>query len=255
MPLRPHSITIALASMLLAACASSAGGAPVVLPIGQVQGPGDSSPVQGQAVRVEGVVTADFRDGLGGFFVQDRGDGNAATSDALFVVAAADAQPAIRVGDRVRIEGVVTELAAGNHPGTLTAIAATTWVALGRGDLPITVLRQPPAQWEALEGRRVRVVAPLTISGSHDLARFGELIASFDGRLWQPSEIAAPGSTRIQQVLADNARRRLILDDGSSARDRGALNIWVPARSRGPAAPWRAWKGWSTSATATIACT
>ena len=58
---------------------------PAGIAIGQVQGAGERSPLEGQRVTVEGAVTADFRAGLGGVFVQDAGDGDAATSDALFV--------------------------------------------------------------------------------------------------------------------------------------------------------------------------
>ncbi|HEY5971067.1 MAG TPA: hypothetical protein VIT22_03690, partial [Pseudoxanthomonas sp.] len=102
-----------LSSLLLCACAHEAGGevparAEGVSAIGQVQGDGARSPLDGRPVVVEGVVTGDFRVGLGGFFVQDAGDGDARTSDALFVIAAADpaedsAPP--RAGSRVRVAG------------------------------------------------------------------------------------------------------------------------------------------------------
>lgn len=56
--------------------------------IGAVQGSGATSPVEGQTVTVAGVVVGDFQDPgqLGGVFVQDAdGDGDAATSDGIFV--------------------------------------------------------------------------------------------------------------------------------------------------------------------------
>jgi len=80
-------------------------------------------------------------------------------------------------------------------------------------------LSAPPADWQALKGKRVRITAPLTVSGTDQAERFGELTVAFDGRLWQPSEVAAPGSAAFKQVVADNARRRLALDDGSDERD------------------------------------
>ncbi|MBN3024801.1 hypothetical protein I6A83_14440, partial [Enterococcus faecalis] len=46
-----------------------------------------------------------------------------------------------------------------------------------------------------------------------------QLTVAFDGRLWQPTEVAAPGTAGYEQVMADNQRRRLLLDDGSDARD------------------------------------
>jgi len=66
----------------------------------------------------------------------------------------------------------------------------------------------PPADWHPLLGRRVLIAAPLTISGNHRLDDDGELIASFGGRLFAPTELATPDAAR---VAADNARRRLVL--------------------------------------------
>lgn len=222
MPTFPRS----LSALILCACAgaASAQGAET-LAIGRVQGDGASSPMAGRSVVVEGVVTADLRPGLGGFFLQDAGDGDPATSDALFVVQAADAPAGDgatpRVGQRYRVHGEVSELEAGRQGSRLTAIIPTRIEPLAGPPLDIkpVELSAPPARWEALEGTRVRIVAPLTVAGTDQLDRYGELSVAFDGRLWQPSEVAAPGSEAFQQVLADNARRRLLLDDGSGDRD------------------------------------
>ncbi|MCC7633113.1 ExeM/NucH family extracellular endonuclease [Stenotrophomonas rhizophila] len=92
-------------------------------------------------------------------------------------------------------------------------------------------LTAPPSDWRALDGRQVRIAAPLTLAGSDGLARFGELTVAFDGRLWQPSEVAAPRSAGHAQVAADNAHRRLVLDDGSSARDPGPV-AYLPAGAK-----------------------
>ena len=80
----PRSLpTLALlASLALPACAVTP--QKPVTPIGQIQGDGARSALDGQTVTLEGIVTATFP-GLGGFFVQDAGDGQATTSDALFV--------------------------------------------------------------------------------------------------------------------------------------------------------------------------
>ena len=47
-----------------------------VVAIGTVQGTGEASPRLGQGVTIEGVVTGNFRQNLGGWFVQDAGDGD-----------------------------------------------------------------------------------------------------------------------------------------------------------------------------------
>ncbi|WP_416055899.1 ExeM/NucH family extracellular endonuclease [Stenotrophomonas maltophilia] len=91
-----------------------------------------------------------------------------------------------------------------------------------RSNAPV-VLTAAPADWRALDGQHVRIAAPLTLAGTDGLERFGQLTVAFDGRLWQPTEVAAPGTAGIEQVMADNQRRRLVLDDGSDARDPGSV--------------------------------
>ena len=218
-----------LSLVLLCACSHEAGGeiparAQGVTAIGQVQGDGARSPREGQTVVVEGMVTGDFRDGLGGFFLQDPGDGDAHTSDALFVVAAAGPGPAAgdaaSAGRRVRVEGRVVEIAGRDGTGTLTALEPDRIERIGpapREAITPVLLDAPPGDWEPLEGMRVRIHAPLTLNGLQ--ARYGETLASFGGRLWTPTEIAAPGSAESAQAIADNARRRLVLDDASNQRD------------------------------------
>ena len=89
-------------------------------------------------------------------------------------------------------------------------------------------LTTAPADWRVLDGQKVRIAAPLTLAGTDGLSRFGELTVAFDGRLWQPSEVALPGTEAHAKVIADNQRRRLLLDDGSSARDPGPV-AYLPA--------------------------
>lgn len=220
----PRSLlTLALlASLTLPACAATPRQS--VIPIGQVQGEGARSALDGQTVTVEGIVSGAFLEGLGGFFVQDGGDGNPNTSDALFVaVEEGTSVPTLAAGDRVRVRGIVGERKAGGDD-TLTTLHAPVIQPRGRGSVTPTVLTAQPADWEPYESMLVRIDAPLTLSGTHTLERFGELIASFDGRLWQPSELAAPGSTDAERLAADNARRTLLLDDGSTQRD--PATVW-----------------------------
>src|SRR5712675_2385155 len=69
----------------------------------EIQGSSLSSPLVADSVSVTGVVTRLTRDG---FYVQDAlGDGDDATSDALFVRSAAT----VFVGDDVLLTGVVSE--------------------------------------------------------------------------------------------------------------------------------------------------
>lgn len=111
------------------------------------------------------------------------------------------------------------------QPQPATAPQARPAAATASASITLTA---PPTDWRTLDGQKVRIAAPLTLAGTDGLARFGELSVAFDGRLWQPSEVAAPHSAGHAQVTADNAHRRLLLDDGSDARDPGAV-AYLPA--------------------------
>ena len=114
--------------------------------IGAVQGPGAASPLLGNDVDATGVVTLLLDDGRSGWFLQDAGDGDPATSDGVLVTGAA-AVPA--VGDRVRVRGRVLELDAGNG-ATVTALAASEMLRLGGGATAPAAARidAAPADWE-----------------------------------------------------------------------------------------------------------
>ena len=160
--------------------------------IGEVQGRDVRSPREGQSVVVEGVVTGNFSSGLGGFFMQDAGDGDARTSDAVFVVHAEDALPTLRAGDRVRVHGEVVEDSADNRSGTMTTLRPERIEVIGRGEIARQHLKAAPEDWESLEGMWVQIDAPLTLSGTN--ARFGETNASFDGRCGRRPRSPSPAA-------------------------------------------------------------
>ncbi|WP_425603942.1 ExeM/NucH family extracellular endonuclease [Luteimonas kalidii] len=219
MPVRP--ITLLLAAAFLGGCETpgvdpAAAHVPEgVVAIGTVQGDGDISPLLDREVTIEGVVTGNFGRHLGGWFVQDAGDGDPATSDGLFVVS--DAKPELRAGDRVRARGRVIEHGQRTR-GSLTTLEAAAIEVVGRGEVAPVVLDAPPADWERLEGMSVRIDAPLTLDGQHELARRGVLHASFGDRPFTPTEVAPPGPA-AGRVAADNARRQLLLDDAMAMED------------------------------------
>lgn len=227
----PHSPYRALEtkshSLLLAAC-----GAGVVLslagptraqcgdpatPLHEVQGAGEQSPLSGNEVTIEAVVVADTQgaSGLGGFFVQEEdadADLDPATSEGLFVVAGAESE-AVSSGDLVRVAGFVEERY------ELTALRADTLVvcAHGRAVTPADVMLPVASvgELERFEGMSVRLRGPLVVTNSFDLARYGELDLAFDERLYQPTEMAAPGAA-ARERQTQNELARIQLDDGRS---------------------------------------
>ena len=206
--------------------------------IGQVQGSGARSPLEGEQVTVEGIVVANFAKNLGGIFIQSESeDGDPATAEGLFVLRSADAEPRLRAGDRVRLTGTVLEQGEGDQ--TLTALDAASVEVTGRGQARPRVLAQAPATaagWESLEGELLSITAPLTVTGNDGLARYGELFTSFGGRLYSPTEVAAPGAG-AQAVADENARLSLRLDDARSGQD--PKNLWFLPGDWNDAAPLR----------------
>lgn len=94
-------------------------------PISTIQGASHLSPSVGREVTVEGVVTAVRQDG---FYLQDpTGDGDPATSDALFVEAG---ESELRPGDRARLRGTVAERAGGGPAAGLLVTRLTNTRAL-----------------------------------------------------------------------------------------------------------------------------
>jgi hypothetical protein len=185
-------------------------------PISTLQGSGDSSPLVNQEVVVEAVVVGDFQGGpaLDGFYVQEEAsdqDALSSTSEGLFV--AADTPP-VSVGDVLRIRGTVAEQFG------LTALVNTT---VGPEPCGSAVIEPTPVELpfdsagnnpEWYEGMSVVLPQELTVTENFNLGRFGEIVVSSGGRLYNPTHLAAPGAAALA-VAAANARNRLLIDDGS----------------------------------------
>ncbi|MBG0829898.1 ExeM/NucH family extracellular endonuclease [Planomonospora sp. ID67723] len=185
---------------------------PATHQIAQVQGSGDASPIVGQTVRVEGVVTADFQQGnqLNGFFLQDpTPDADPATSDGLFAFARASFKD-VKAGDRVLVTGKVVEFNGWTEISPVAAVdvCGTGTIAPARQNLP----RAEGTTFEPVESMLVTFPEPLTVTDHYNLGRYGEINLASDGRVYQPTD--RPGVD-----AARNARRTLLVDDGSTAEN------------------------------------
>jgi hypothetical protein len=149
----------------------------ILTPIGAVQGSGQMSPLVGDAVFVEGIVTGRKSNG---FFVQSadgEDDGDDATSEGVFVFTGAAPPAAAAVGNRVQASGTVVEFIPSADPGQLPLTelgGAVTVTLLTIGNplpAPVSLSTDLPApdggieQLERFEGMRVTapsftVVAP-----------------------------------------------------------------------------------------------
>ena len=211
-------------------CSGSGGGGggdmPVAAAIYLIQGSGATSPLVGQTVVTSGVVT---KINSNGFFIQDlTGDGNPATSDGIFVFTSGTAYPAAVVGNLVQVTATVTEFAVGTaadvvaHPVTeLTTVSAVTQTGSGYTISP-TVVALPEAvegDLERVEGMLVTLSGTFTVNQNFFQARYGQLTLAVGGRLETPTNRYRPGSTQAVALADENARRRILLDDGSSVQN------------------------------------
>lgn len=184
-----------------------------IAPLQAIQGDGEQSPLPGRGVTVRGVVNGNFLRGLGGVFIQSVADGSSPPSGLYLEPEPeqADSLPPLHKGDLIEADGVVEEF--GRAPASLTGLRVAGWRVLSSGHaVPVLRLQAPPPSWEALEGVSVRIDAPLTVNDNGGLLKYGELAVAFGGRVYQPTEVARPG-TEADAIAADNARRSLILDD------------------------------------------
>ncbi len=176
--------------------------------IGAVQGDGAASPMVGQTVTVQGHVVGSFQDvnQFDGFYVQDAGDENAATSDGIFVYSKDGAK--VANGTHVKVTGAVSE-AFGQ-----TQIVPSIVETLAEAGTPpeATKLTVPVADPERYEGMLVTFPKELTILEYFQYGRFGELVLGPE-RQNTPTAVLEPGSV-ANALAAQNDARRLILDDG-----------------------------------------
>ena len=182
-----------------------------------VQGSGFTSPLAGSIVTVEAVVTADFRDGLDGFYLQEEEedtDGDPMTSEGIFVYAP---DAAVGVGDLVTVVGEVEEYfgqtqlnASGSGRSVTVADEAATFPVATVMDLPLA-----DSILESLEGMLVQP-QDLVITNVNNLLRFGEVEVTSEERLVQFTECNDPDPLAYAAYLDSLERDVIILDDARS---------------------------------------
>ncbi len=193
-----------------------------VVSIPQIQGSGDISPRVGQTVATQGVVTRLLNNG---FYMQDPlGDGDAATSDGIFVFTSV--APTVAVGQEVRVSGTVGEFAptgvnAAYKPVTQLTSPVISMVSSGNSISPtvITLPEVVEGELERYEGMLLYIQTPLTAAQNFFQGRYGQVTLGADGRLIKPTNVHPAGSVEAIALADENARRRIILDDGTSLQN------------------------------------
>lgn len=199
-----------------------------LLDITAVQGAGALSPHVGEIVTVRGVVTGDFQadNELKGFFIQQPvADADPATSEGLFIYAPMTTALSTDVakGDYVQVSGTVAEFQSGTASAArLTELGDVTAISVCGAGPTITprVITWPvtsAADLEAVEGMLVEIKQAMTVTEVLNLGRYGELLLSSSGRLFEPYN--HPGTSTPEQVIAANALASIVLDDGRSIQN------------------------------------
>jgi predicted extracellular nuclease len=149
---------------------------PSPIAIHDIQGPGDTSPYDGQLVATSGIVTGIKSNG---FFVQTpdaEADANPATSEGIFVYTGG--APPVALADGVKVTGTVAEYVPGSDPYSppMTEIDGPTVTVTSTGNplpAPVTITSADTSpsggldQLERYEGMRVHVDS-LTVVGPTD---------------------------------------------------------------------------------------
>ncbi|WP_181439442.1 ExeM/NucH family extracellular endonuclease [Curtobacterium sp. MCBD17_032] len=215
----------------------------VAATIPEVQGTTDTSPFVGRTVVTSGVVTAVFpTGGFTGYTIQTPGTGGAtdpatrSASDGLFVYSAATVGR-VAIGDHVEVTGAVSEYE-GLTELTVPATGLRVLTTPAAAPQPATVVfPRTDAARESLESMLLAPQGTYTVADNYTTNQYGEIaLATGTGRLLQPTEVARPGSAEAAAVAADNAARKVTLDDGASTN-------FLPRDDQGQAArevpvPW-----------------
>ena len=195
--------------------------------VSDVQGTGATSPLEGQAVVVSGVVTGDFQEddgdtrrNLRGFYIQGAPDGNPGTSDGVFIFDGSNPSVDVSVGDAVEVSGSVEEYFGETQVQAssvrITGTASITPVPL-RLPAPGTTLNsdgQPVADLERYEGMLIELSDTLTVTDLWTLERFGEVMLAAGGRAYQFTNDNRPDAAGYAAHRDRVARRTILLDDG-----------------------------------------
>ncbi|MFC5369583.1 ExeM/NucH family extracellular endonuclease [Arcanobacterium bovis] len=191
--------------------------------IAQVQGSGSQSPLQGQKVKTQGVVTGVYpTGGFDGIYIQTPGTGGKnddGVSDGLFVYSKTLAQ-SVKIGDYISVVGEVNEYY------SLTQLKAMSWEKLEKtaevvDPVPVVIDAAPTeeADREALEGMLIAVTGTHTVTNNYDTNKYGQVGLAIGAEpLIQPTEMFNPSENPIgfKAMSEANAKRKITLDDGSS---------------------------------------
>lgn len=173
-------------------------------PIARVQGVGRESPMAGQQLTVQGIVTLIQNEH--GLYIEEPGsDADPHTSNAIFIQLP-ELPDGIEAGALIRAHGTVTELGDDRDPLTsLTGPGEFVLCSSGHS-LPLTDVSLPldgPSR-EALEGMRIRIDDTLVVTDVYQFDQ-GKFTVSSNGVQYVPTEVMQPGPATADLVAQNRA--------------------------------------------------
>lgn len=195
------------------------------IPIHTIQGSGLVSPINGQSVVTEGIVTAVFQTApkdLNGIFIQavpGTEDADALTSEGVFVF---HNTLSSTVGNIVRIQGTVGFY---QNQTQLTSPSILSTCSSGNS-LPAPVaLDLPDASFsfEPYEGMLVSISEPLTVQQNYYQGRYGQVTLGAGGRIPQIHNVTKYTGTDPYYQFS----RMIILDDASSGQNPNPISYYA----------------------------
>ncbi|WP_130537214.1 ExeM/NucH family extracellular endonuclease [Thiomicrorhabdus indica] len=186
--------------------------------IHEIQGEGSNSPLSGQTVSVEAIVTARLDD-LNGFNIQEEAfdyDDSELSSEGIFVYAP-NLSELPEIGDRVQLTAQVAEYYDLTQLKNIESIS----IVDGGNEVTPTEVTLPFAStdfMERYEGMLVSFAQDLTVTENYDLARYGQFWLSSGGRLQVPTNVVSPGNDALAMQQA-NDLNRILVDDNNSRQN------------------------------------
>ncbi|PIN51345.1 hypothetical protein CT171_06490 [Trueperella pyogenes] len=207
-----------------------------ITPIAEIQGEGATTPLEGQEVTTQGVVTAVYaKGGYDGVVIQTPGTGgthDGKASHAVFVYGSNIAK-GVAKGDFIQVTGKASEYKGQKDKKSKTQLKDPKWKKLdkpeGFVDPKPVELKSLPAgdvEREKLESMLVSITGDYTITDNYNTGRFGELgLAPGLKPFVAPSQLHNPVTSpdEVAKLARFNAENALILDDGVS-RDLTSFN-------------------------------
>ena len=178
--------------------------------IASVQGTGSQSPMQGQRVTVQGVITL-IQNGEGLYVEEPASDTDRHTSNAIFIQTV-NPPVGIETGSLVTARGTVTETGDERDPLTALTEVSELIVCSSGHSLPLSDVSLPldgPGR-ESIEGMRIRINDLLVVTDVYQFDQ-GKFTLSANGIQYVPTEVMKPGAPTNDLLVHNRANALRVL--------------------------------------------